>query len=172
MDSHELALGEMLLRLALALLCGAVVGINRDLHGKRAGLRTFGLVALGTAGITISTLTSIEPHPENVGRIVQGVLTGIGFLGAGVIVHRAREGHVTGLTTAAAVWFTASLAVICGLGEYELAVAILAIGFALLVWGRRVERRFERLLGRRPPDATPRRSSGSTTDRPEDRPPD
>lgn len=149
MDGHDLALPEMLLRLGLALLCGALVGINRDLHGKRAGFRTFGLVALGTAGITISTMSSIEPHPENVGRIVQGVLTGIGFLGAGVIVHRTREGQVTGLTTAAAVWFTASIAVICGLGEYELSVSMLAIGFVVLVWGRGLERFAERALGKR-----------------------
>lgn len=155
MGSHDLALGEVLLRLGLALLCGAVIGINRDLHGKRAGLRTFGLVALGTAGITISTMSSIQPHPENVGRIVQGVLTGIGFLGAGVIVHRARVGQVTGLTTAAAVWFTASIAVVCGLGEYDLALSMIGIGFVLLVWGRAVERLAERLLGKRPKNVPP-----------------
>ncbi len=155
MDTVSLSLVEILGRLGLALAGGALVGIDRDLHGKSAGLRTFAIVALGTAGVTISAVAEVAPTPENVGRVVQGVLTGIGFLGAGVIVRRPQRHHVTGLTTAASVWFTACYAVICGMGEYPLAGALLALGLALLVGGKAVERAAERRFGARagPDDA-------------------
>jgi putative Mg2+ transporter-C (MgtC) family protein len=155
MDTVSLSLVEILGRLGLALAGGALVGIDRDLHGKSAGLRTFAIVALGTAGVTISAVAEVAPTPENVGRVVQGVLTGIGFLGAGVIVRHPQRHHVTGLTTAASVWFTACYAVICGMGEYPLAGALLALGLALLVGGKAVERAAERRFGARagPDDA-------------------
>jgi putative Mg2+ transporter-C (MgtC) family protein len=143
----NLPLDEILKRLALALAGGALIGIDRDLHGKSAGLRTFALVSLGTAGVTISAVWEIEPNADNIGRVVQGVLTGIGFLGAGVILRRSDSPHVTGLTTAASVWFTACFAVICGLGEYPLAVALFLLGFLLLLGGRHVERLAERVFG-------------------------
>lgn len=149
MTDHGLPTSEILLRLGYALVCGALIGIDRDLQGKDAGPRTFGLVALGTAGITIGTLAAVAPDAENVGRIVQGVLTGIGFLGAGVIMRRENEGEVLGLTTAAAVWFTAAIAMVCGLGEFGLATAMLASGLALLLGGRAIERLAERLARRR-----------------------
>jgi putative Mg2+ transporter-C (MgtC) family protein len=156
MDPVSLPLEEILKRLGLALAGGALIGIDRDLHGKSAGLRTFALVALGTAGVTISAVWEIEPNTENVGRVVQGVLTGIGFLGAGVILRRADRRHVTGLTTAASVWFTACFAVICGLGEYPLAFALFLMGFLLLLGGRFVERLAERVIGvRADPDDDP-----------------
>jgi putative Mg2+ transporter-C (MgtC) family protein len=149
MDNVALPLAEILMRLGLALAGGALIGIDRDLHGKSAGLRTFGLVSVGTAAVTISAVAEIQPHPENVGRVVQGVLTGIGFLGAGVILQRIDRPRVTGLTTAASVWFTACFAVICGLGEYPLALAAFVLGFLLLLGGRAVERVAERIFGKR-----------------------
>jgi putative Mg2+ transporter-C (MgtC) family protein len=146
-DPTNLPLDEILKRLGLALAGGALIGIDRDLHGKSAGLRTFALVSLGTAGVTISAVWEIEPNADNIGRVVQGVLTGIGFLGAGVILRRSDSPQVTGLTTAASVWFTACFAVICGLGEYPLAVALFLMGFLLLLGGRFVERLAERVFG-------------------------
>jgi putative Mg2+ transporter-C (MgtC) family protein len=149
MDPVVLPFGEIVQRLALALAGGALIGIDRDLNGKSAGLRTFALVALGTAGVTISAVWEIEPNADNIGRVVQGVLTGIGFLGAGVILRRHDSPQVTGLTTAASVWFTACYAVICGLGEYPLALALFGLGFVLLLGGRGIERFAERLFGAR-----------------------
>lgn len=147
MDAVSIPLSDLLLRLGLATLGGALIGLDRDLHRKSAGLRTFALVAVGTAGVTISAVAAVDPEPENIGRVVQGVLTGIGFLGAGVILRRPDRAHVTGLTTAASVWFTACYAVICGLGEYPLALSSFAIAFTLLVGGRGVERWIERRTG-------------------------
>jgi putative Mg2+ transporter-C (MgtC) family protein len=80
---------DIALRLGLALVCGGIIGLNRDLHHKGAGMRTFGLVALATAGVTIGTLLLAGSQPDNVGRVTQGVMSGIGFLGAGVIMRAA-----------------------------------------------------------------------------------
>jgi putative Mg2+ transporter-C (MgtC) family protein len=150
----SLSLLDITLRLGLALACGGVIGLNRDLHHKGAGLRTFGLVALGTAGISIGTVLILEPQPDNIGRVMQGVLTGIGFLGAGVIMRREDRGRVTGLTTAAAIWFVAGLALLCGLGEFALVGVLLALALALLILGRSVERLVERLFGKSGPQAS------------------
>ena len=156
MDGYALTLGDIALRCGLALVCGAVIGLNRDLHHKGAGLRTFSLVALGTAGITIGMLMSIQPHPDNVGRVAQGVLTGIGFLGAGVILRGPDGIHVTGLTTAAAIWFVSGLALLCGLGHVGLVAILLGFALLVLIFGGTVERAVERICG-----ADPRSPPGS-----------
>ena len=149
---------ETAVRLGAALLLGAILGLNRELHGKPAGLRTHALVSLGAAVATLVVLKSpngsLVIDPNAIGRVVQGILTGIGFLGAGVIL-RDPKGHVTGLTTAATIWMCAVLGVVCGLGYWGiLAITIGLTAFALL-FGRRVERLAERLLKRHesaPPD--------------------
>jgi putative Mg2+ transporter-C (MgtC) family protein len=98
--------GDIVARLGAAIICGGALGLNRDLEGKAAGLRTHALVSLGAAVATLVALESparSEPiDPNATGRIVQGILTGIGFLGAGVIL-RDPKGHVSGLTTAATI---------------------------------------------------------------------
>lgn len=147
MSVTNLATADIALRLGLALLCGGLIGLNRDLHHKQAGLRTFGLVALATAGMTLGMLGGTGGDLANVSRVVQGIVTGIGFLGAGVILHRPDSGRTTGLTTAAAIWFTAGLAVLCGLGKITLVAVLFGIAFALLVAGRRVELLAERWFG-------------------------
>lgn len=154
MSATNLTIADIALRLGLALLCGGIIGLNRDLHHKRAGLRTFGLVALGTAGMTLGMLGGSAGDMANVSRVVQGILTGIGFLGAGVILHRPKSGRTTGLTTAAAIWFTAGLAVLCGLGELVLAIVLFGAAFALLLVGRRIEEIAERRFGAAAPPAT------------------
>ena len=108
------SLRDTLARLLLALACGAVIGLNRDLHRKSAGFRTFGLVSVGSAIVAL-VITQVSPDVNAVSRVIQGVLTGIGFLGAGVILHQPTSSRVTGLTTAAAVWLTAGLGLACGL---------------------------------------------------------
>ena len=148
MPATELGFGDIVLRIGVAFVAGCLIGLNRDLHHKNAGMRTFGLVALATAGITIGTLLAVGAHSENIGRVVQGVLTGIGFLGAGVIMHRPDGARVTGLTTAAAIWFAAAIAVLCGLGEFALVGVLVTFAVALLSGGLAVERLIERVFGK------------------------
>src|SRR5438132_3101455 len=96
---------EVILRVGAATLAGAALGLNRDLHGKPTGVRTLGLVALGAAVAVLAIRTS---SAADASRVVQGIVTGIGFLGAGVII-RNRSSHIHGLTTAACVWITACI---------------------------------------------------------------
>ncbi len=145
MPVPEQAILEIAARIGAALLCGAVVGLNRDLHRKPAGLRTFGLMALGTATLTVALEHSSDPSA--MGRVVQGLITGIGFLGAGMIMRGANSNEVHGLTTAAAVWLTAALAILCGLGQIALALAVLATALLLLLVGLPIERQLERWFG-------------------------
>jgi putative Mg2+ transporter-C (MgtC) family protein len=144
MTPGELTLSEILLRLGCALVCGGLIGLNRDLHHKGAGLRTFGLVALATAGVSIGALSAGTARPDDFGRLMQGVLTGIGFLGAGVIMRHQDSGRVTGLTTAAAIWFVAGLALLSGLGQFRIVGLLVSVALALLLFGRAIERLFER----------------------------
>ena len=113
--------GEIALRLGAAFVIGSVVGLNRDLHGKPAGIRTHALVSLGAAVATIVALgfpgEAKSADPNAVSRVLQGILTGVGFLCAGVILRTGR-GHITGLTTAATIWVCAILGMACGVGYW------------------------------------------------------
>jgi putative Mg2+ transporter-C (MgtC) family protein len=142
---------DAVLRLVLALVCGICIGLNRDLHHKPAGFRTFGLVCVGSALITLVAARSAGPDVGAVGRVMQGVVTGIGFVGAGMIFHRDPGHRVTGLTTAAAIWFAAALGMACALAQYRLAIAGLVIAMFILIVGGPVERRIEKLLQEKPP---------------------
>jgi putative Mg2+ transporter-C (MgtC) family protein len=133
-----LALGfkEIFLRIGVAVLVGSVVGWNRKLNDKPAGLRTHALVTLGAAIITISSLTLntsgvVAAAPDALSRVIQGIITGIGFLGGGLIIRDAARVKVYGLTTAATVWCAASLGVICGLGHWRF--ILLAVGMVLII---------------------------------------
>lgn len=140
---------EILLRLGVATLASGAIGLNRDLHGKPIGLRTLGLVGLATAlVVTLANPQPIEPghFSDGASRVIQGILTGIGFLGAGVIVHVSEHGKVHGLTSAACVWFTACIGVVCGAGQWRLVAIALAIAFLLLVFGGPTERLLHRAL--------------------------
>src|SRR6266852_8698494 len=92
---------EILLRLGVATLAGGLIGLNRDLHSKPIGLKTLGLVGLATAMVVV--LVGQSPDPAGISdpasRVIQGILTGIGFLGAGVIVHAEHHFRVRGLTS-------------------------------------------------------------------------
>jgi putative Mg2+ transporter-C (MgtC) family protein len=137
-------IAELTLRLTLATAIGGAIGLNRDMHGKPAGLRMLGLVALGASLATISVL-GYGQHAafpaDAVSRVIQGVLAGVGFLGAGVIM-RDQTGNVHRLNTAASVWVTAAIGVTCGLGEYTIAVIAGAIVLVLLTIGAAIDHRF------------------------------
>lgn len=145
---------DAILRLVAAMAAGMAVGLNRDLHGKPTGVRTLGLVALGAALVSLAALgvEGIAGHPDATSRVVQGilqgVLTGIGFLGAGVLMRHPDRMRVHGLTTAASVWVTAGLGITCALASWHLVIAGVALTLFLLAVVRPLERAAERRRAR------------------------
>src|SRR5262252_5172921 len=144
-------LADVILRLGAATLIGAAIGLNRDLHGKPIGVRTLGLVGLASAIVPLvvaSTGGEGADSIEAVSRVMQGVLTGIGFLGAGVIMRRSIGGRVHGLTSAACAWTTACLGLVCGLAVWPIVATGVMLVFVLLVFGGPFERMCQRWLAR------------------------
>lgn len=113
----------VIVRVALAIAFGAVVGVEREWRQKHAGLKTMTLVALGAAAFAMMSDT-FGPNNHNPGQIAAAVVGGIGFIGAGVIMHRGLT--VQGVTTAATLWADASVGVAVGLGQYVLAGSLTA----------------------------------------------
>jgi putative Mg2+ transporter-C (MgtC) family protein len=140
---------EILLRLGVATLAGSAIGLNRDLNGKPIGLKTLGIVGLSTATVVLLGLQLSEPAKvvDATSRVIQGILTGIGFLGAGVIVHESERFRVRGLTSAACTFLAACLGIVCGAGQWKIVAVALALAFVLLTIGRRIERHVHRMLG-------------------------
>ena len=134
---------DIVLRLGSAILIGVAIGLNRDLHHKPTGMRTLGLVALGS---TLAVL-AVAGDPAAVSRVIQGIITGIGFLGAGVILHRPTGGKVHGLTTAASIWVTAALGVLCGIAAWPILVVGVSLVLLLLVFGGPIEKWCHKRLG-------------------------
>ncbi|MFL6604497.1 MAG: MgtC/SapB family protein [Steroidobacteraceae bacterium] len=141
-DMHQLV--RVTLRLLAAMVIGTAIGLQRELTHKPAGLRTHMLVALGTALFVVGAAES-GMHPDAVSRIVQGIATGIGFLGGGAILKLTSEREIHGLTTAAGIWMTAAASVAAGLGQ--IAIALVGTVFGLLVLG--LFRNLEKGLGHR-----------------------
>jgi putative Mg2+ transporter-C (MgtC) family protein len=130
---------EVVLRLLMAFACGAVIGLNREFHQKPAGFRTFGLVSIGSAVVVLMMELEQGSGADAVSRVVQGVLTGIGFLGAGVIF---KEGlSVRGLTTAASIWITAAVGILYGVGFYYPAILATLATIGTLALFRWIEER-------------------------------
>ena len=129
---------EIALRLGAATVIGCAIGLNRDLHHKAAGLRTLGLVALMSAAITLGAMQLAGA--ESATRVIQGLLTGVGFLGAGVIVREQASSKVHGLTTAAAIWSTTAIGALSAMGEWPLIAVTVVLVFALLTLGGRLEK--------------------------------
>lgn len=121
---------RVLVRLIAATLLGAVVGLQRERAGKPAGLRTHMLVTLGTAVFVLSC-AGVGMSMEGLSRVIQGIVTGIGFIGAGSILKLSEERDIRGLTTAAGVWMTAAIGVAVGLGS--VGVALLSTLFTLII---------------------------------------
>jgi putative Mg2+ transporter-C (MgtC) family protein len=129
-------LHEVVVRLGVATLIGSVLGLNRELRNKPAGMRTHALVALGAALLTLMAMQfgimeSGKVNSNAMSRVVQGVITGIGFLGGGVILRDQQKRDVHGLTTAASIWVAAALGISCGAGAWP--TAVVALGFTLFV---------------------------------------
>ncbi len=149
--THFLQL-HVLARLATAVVLGAAIGVERELHGKQAGLRTHTLIALGAALLTYMSITIPAPyamayHTGDVSRIASNIATGVGFLGAGVILHS--RGRIIGLTTAATIWVVAAIGVASGAGEFIPAVGTTVLVLVVLVPLRWFERRSARARVRR-----------------------
>ena len=129
---------DALMRLGAATAAGMAIGINRDLSHKPIGMRTLALVALGAAAVSVSAIqfSFMDNHPDALSRVVQGVIqgimAGISFIGAGVILRDAKSGEATGLTTAATVWIAAALGIACGLGAWAIVVTTLALALFVL----------------------------------------
>jgi len=146
---------DIALRLGTATLVGAVLGLNRDLHGKPTGVRTLGLVCLGSA---LAVLSIQGGSSADASRIVQGIMTGVGFLGAGVIVRNNKGHHVHGLTTAACVWVTACIGAACAVAEWPIVVLGGFLVLVILVFGGP----FEKAIDRRWPGQGPTDSGQET----------
>ncbi len=131
---------RVLLRVIAATLLGAVVGFEREKAGKPAGFRTHILVSLGTA-IFVLACAGSQMSMDGLSRVIQGIVTGIGFIGAGSILKLDQERHIQGLTTAAGLWMTAAIGIACGLGTIGL--ALIATVMTLIVLGvlRAIEKR-------------------------------
>jgi putative Mg2+ transporter-C (MgtC) family protein len=134
---------RIVIRLLAALLVGAIIGYQRERAGKAAGLRTHMLVSMGTAMFVLAA-TEYGMQQDAISRVVQGLVTGIGFLGAGAILKVESERVIRGLTTAAGIWMTAALGVAIGLGL--LGTAVVGVFFAWIVLAILIglERRIER----------------------------
>ena len=120
---------EMFLRLLLAALLGSIIGYQREMHGKPAGVRTLGLIGVGSGLFGVISMLGFPGGNPSV--IAAGVVTGVGFLGAGAILQR--QGGIEGLTTAATIWVTAGVGLAAGAGLYILAPAVTAMSVIILL---------------------------------------
>jgi len=141
---------ELIGRITLAAVCGAAIGFERELVEKPAGLRTHALVALGAAAFTVAGFAAVDPSGlsrTDISRIAAQVASGIGFLGAGIIIFHGDR--VRGLTTAAEMWAVAAIGVLSGLGFIATAGATTALILIVVVGGRPLEAVVDRVRRRR-----------------------
>lgn len=127
-------------KIIVALICGTIIGLERELFNKTAGMKTLMLVCLGStlfAALSIYLGTGPDGTHVDKTRIMAQIVTGIGFLGAGVILQQ--KGGVIGMTSAANIWFTGAVGCIIGIGEYELAILLCFISVFFLVTFRWLE---------------------------------
>jgi putative Mg2+ transporter-C (MgtC) family protein len=133
---------QILIRLAAATFLGGVLGLDRELKSKPAGLRTHALVALGSALATLVTIQFLDgPNIDRgaITRTIQGIIAGVGFLGGGAILRARDRDEVTGLTTAASIWLVAALGIACGGGYWISSLVSVVLALLVLVLGRPLE---------------------------------
>jgi putative Mg2+ transporter-C (MgtC) family protein len=139
--------------LALALILGFLIGLEREWARKEAGLRTFSLVSLGSALFCLISRIGVEKYLRGTSldpfRVLSQIVVGVGFLGAGIIIFREKEGILTGLTTAADIWVTAGIGAAVGLGYYSLAIfttiLVLLLLFIVPPFEKKIEKRIENI---------------------------
>ncbi len=131
---------EVLARLGLAVLLGGLVGIERQVHGRWAGLRTHMAVSIAAAMFMVAGQRVIPTDAPDLTRVIQGIATGIGFLGAGTILKLSDQLEVKGLTTASSIWLSAAVGTACGAALYGLAVAGTVTTLIVLALLRPVEK--------------------------------
>jgi putative Mg2+ transporter-C (MgtC) family protein len=127
---------DSLMRLVAAVICGGLIGLNRDYYGKPTGIRAHALVALGAAILVVAG----GDKPDPTSRVIQGVIAGIGFLGGGVILRGTQNLRVYHLVTAASLWVTTGVGVLCGLGAWKLAGASTGLVLVVLTGGVYLDR--------------------------------
>jgi putative Mg2+ transporter-C (MgtC) family protein len=132
-DSQQVA--RVIIRLLAAMFLGGIVGVQRQSTRKPAGLRTHVLVCVATAAFIIACSAS-GMSSDGLSRVIQGIVTGIGFIGAGTILKLSQEHEIRGLTTAASVWMTAAIGVIVGLGSLGIALMITVLALIILSLAR------------------------------------
>jgi len=140
----DIPITTLAIRLLLSLALAFIIGWEREVMRKPAGLRTNMLVALGATGFTLLTIQIFHAMtPEGAGRygdplrIINGIMEGLGFLGAGSIIQS--RGSVQGITTAATIWVVGSMGLACGIGNYYLALGITILAFLVLTALRSLE---------------------------------
>jgi putative Mg2+ transporter-C (MgtC) family protein len=144
----DLELTDVTLRLLAATIAGGLLGLNRDIEQKPIGIRTLGLVSLGAAVISVAAIEvpGLYENKDALSRVVQGliqgVMAGIGFIGAGVILRRPDTQDVQGLTTAATVWVAAALGICCGLGRWDVVLIGSVLSIVVLVGFKRAFKLF------------------------------
>jgi putative Mg2+ transporter-C (MgtC) family protein len=138
---------SIILRLLAATAAGMALGLPRDMGEKPIGMRTLGLVSLAAAIVAMSALRQIDVahQPDAASRvlqgIVQGLMVGVGFIGAGVILRDTSTSRVHGLTTATTVWIAAALGIACAVAEWHIAATGLILALMILIVIKRFERR-------------------------------
>jgi len=136
--------GEMIFKLFLSVILGGLIGYERQAAHKPAGLRTNVLVCLGTTVFIIVAIMTFESYPGfpvDVTRVAAGIITGVGFLGAGTIMRTSTD--IQGLTSAATIWFVCGIGMAAGMGFYALAVIATMLGFLILRAARFFGKSFE-----------------------------
>lgn len=131
-----------LIRIGVAVALGGLIGLERQVHGHWAGLRTHIAVALGSA-VFVMLGIGIAPSPmPDTTRVIQGIAAGVGFLGAGTILKLSDQMEVKGLTTASSIWLTAAIGTAAGLGMYRVAITTSVMAIVVLALLRPLEKRF------------------------------
>jgi putative Mg2+ transporter-C (MgtC) family protein len=142
-----------LISIVLAVLLGAAIGLERELSGKAAGLRTNILICLGAAVFTIISIELASGRDDSIARIAAQIVTGVGFLGAGAVIQDRRGVH--GLTTAATIWLVASIGMACGARYHGLAITSTVIAIVVLVGLLKLSKPLERYVAKHKPETVP-----------------
>jgi putative Mg2+ transporter-C (MgtC) family protein len=161
--STPLGDAEIALRIIVAVVFGMVIGWERDKADKPADARTMALIAAGAAGFTLLGVQLTASLPEGAAhmnldptRVISYIISGVGFLGAGAILHSKRT--VTGLTTAASIWTAAAIGAACGIGAFNIATGMFVVAFVVL-WGPRIRQRV--MNGQNEDDVTEEKSESN-----------